>query len=91
MTSDATVSKEGPNRDLLWRVVAGEALLLDTISGNYFSMNPVATRIWEKLAAGEKPERVAASIAETYSISLERAREDIEELLTEMRDANLWR
>lgn len=91
MTSDAMVSKEGPNRDLLWRVVAGEALLLDTISGNYFSMNPVATRIWEKLAAGETPERVAASIAETYSISLETAREDIEELLTEMRDANIWR
>jgi hypothetical protein len=89
--SDVPAAESGVNPDVLWRVVGKEALLLDTISGHYFSLNPVATAIWVRMTSGESPEQISEGIAATYSISVERAREDIDELITEMRDAGIWR
>jgi hypothetical protein len=80
-----------PNPDVLWRVVGEEALLLDTVSGNYFSLDPIATEIWVKLTEGESPEQIAAAMAKKYSIEEDRARNDVDELVAEMRDADIWR
>ena len=88
---DGSITNGAPNPDVLWRVVGEEALLLDTISGNYFSLDSVATAIWIKLAAGLSPDDTAATIAEMYSIGIEQARGDIADLLAEMRDADIWR
>lgn len=89
--TDGALSDGEPNPDVLWRVVGDEALLLDTITGHYFSLNPVATAIWQKLAAGDPPDKVAAEIAERYEINIDVAQRDIEDFLAEMRDANIWR
>ena len=91
MSSDTPTAERGANPDVLWRVVGKEALLLDTISGNYFSLDPVATAIWVRMTSGEPPEQIAEGIAAIYSITVERARGDIDELITEMRDAGIWR
>ena len=91
MSADVPATRQEVNPDLLWRVVGEEALLLDTNSGNYFSLNPVATAIWLRLMSGESAEQAADAIARTYSISVETARADIDELLTEMRSADIWR
>jgi hypothetical protein len=91
MSSEVPSAVHGANPDVLWRVVGKEALLLDTTSGNYFSLNPVATAIWVRMTSGESPEQISEGIAATYSISVERARDDIHELITEMKDAGIWR
>jgi Coenzyme PQQ synthesis protein D (PqqD) len=87
--SNATGSR--PNPDVLWRVVGEEALLLDTVSGNYFSLDPIATEIWVKLTEGEPPEQIAAALSKKYSIEEDRARSDVDDLVSEMRDADIWR
>ena len=38
--------------DVIAREVAGEMVLLDLASGLYFGLDPVGSRIWERMAAG---------------------------------------
>lgn len=92
MSSEApNASPAGLNPDILWRVVGDEALLLDTISGNYFSLDPIATEIWVGLNKGDEPAQIAAAVGERYSIDAGRARADIADLMNDLRDAGIWR
>jgi hypothetical protein len=92
MASDAPSDRPaGVNPDILWRVVGDEALLLDTISGNYFSLDPIATEIWVRLNNGDDGVRIAEAVSKRYSIDESRARGDIAELVNELRDAGIWR
>lgn len=91
MSSEAPIISPGVSPDILWRVVGDEALLLDTISGNYFSLDPIATEIWLRLNKGEESDQIAEVIAESYSIDTVRARADITDLVSDLQDAGIWR
>lgn len=92
MASEAqSATPAGLNQDILWRVVGDEALLLDTTSGNYFSLDPVATEIWVMLNNGDERDHIAAAISERYSIDIGRARDDIADLVKDLQDAGIWR
>jgi hypothetical protein len=92
MASEApNASPAGLNPDILWRVVGDEALLLDTTSGNYFSLDPIATEIWVRIINGDETDQIATAVSERYSIEAGRARDDIAELIKDLRDAGIWR
>jgi hypothetical protein len=92
MSSQAqNASHAGLNPDILWRVVADEALLLDTISGNYFSLDPIATEIWVRLTNGDVIDEIASGLAEKYAIDRERARSDVADLVVDLKKAGIWR
>lgn len=92
MSSEApNASPAGLNPDILWRVVGDEALLLDTISGNYFSLDPIATEIWVRLNKGDEADLIANVVSERYSIDADRARDDIADLVQDLQDAGIWR
>jgi len=92
MSSEAPIARPaGLNPDVLWRVVGDEALLLDTISGNYFSLDPIATEIWVRLTKGDAPEQIASAVGLKYSIDAGRARSDIDDLIADLKDADIWR
>lgn len=38
--------------DVIAREVAGEMVLLDLVSGLYFGLDPVGSRIWDRLSEG---------------------------------------
>jgi len=75
---------------LVWRVLDDEAIILDLSTGYYFSLNPVATEIWTHLHEGRATSEIASSIAVKYHVDVEMVRRDIDELLGELRAANLW-
>src|SRR4051794_5208507 len=76
--------------DVLFRVVDGEALLLDVRSGDYFSLDPLATEIWQRRNDGERLDEISSTIAARYSVDEARVRSDLEEFVAELRDARLW-
>ena len=86
----ASQAQGGPAPDVLCRVVGEEALLLDTRTGDYFALDPIGTEIWTKLAAGGRVEDVAVDIADRYGADTSTVRDDILELVDELRDARLW-
>ena len=76
--------------NIIWSVVDGEAVLLDTSSGHYFSMNPLATEIWSHLQTGNSVPQIVRSIADKYGIEEEIVRSDVSELIGELQSARLW-
>jgi hypothetical protein len=74
-----------------WRVVDGEALIVDLHTGDYFSLNPVATDIWERLHVGVEPAEIVADIAEKHGIDAATVGADLDDLLAQLREARLVR
>jgi Coenzyme PQQ synthesis protein D (PqqD) len=70
--------------EIIWRVVDDEALLLDTNSGYYFSMNGTATEIWCLLNEGKSIDEVAQTIANRYEIDSETVKCDVHELISNL-------
>jgi len=75
--------------NIIWSIVDGEALLLDTSSGHYFSLNPIATEIWQRLQQGDSLADLVEVIATKYSVAKETIRRDVDELMSELRAAKI--
>ena len=78
------------NSDIIWSIVDGEAVLLDTSSGHYFSLNPLATEIWTYLQTGDSVPEIVRTIADKYSVEKEIVGRDVSELIGELQAARLW-
>lgn len=85
-----SVSLDEAAARLVWRVLDDEAVILDLSTGYYFSLNPVATEIWTQLQAGDSPASIVAAIAAQYGIDAATVQADVDELLAELRAAELW-
>jgi hypothetical protein len=83
-----TVGRESSS--IIWSIVDGEALLLDSSSGHYFSMNPLATEIWEQLHRKASIAQIVETISARYGVSADMVRQDVVELVDELREASLW-
>lgn len=83
-----TVGRESSS--IIWSVIDGEALLLDASSGHYFSMNPLATEIWELLHRKASITQVVETISAKYGVAEDVVRSDVSELVAELRAARLW-
>lgn len=66
------------------KVVDGEAILIDLSSGMYYSMEKVSGLVWSMIMAGSSVARIAAVIAERYSVPLAQAQEDVRALVDEL-------
>jgi Coenzyme PQQ synthesis protein D (PqqD) len=86
--ADHAVAERASN--IVWSILDGETVLLDTSSGYYFSMNPVATEIWQGLQQGDSLSHIVETIASRYGVKEERVRRDVTELIGELRAAKLW-
>lgn len=75
--------------NIVWNVVDNEALLLDIETGEYFSLNPVATEIWTMLSEGQSRDTIAVTLGKKYEIEPEAIAADIDELLNDLSQAGL--
>lgn len=64
-------------------------LVLDENTGKYWHLNESATRVLNVFERGGSQEDAVADFVETYGITPERARADIETLGAELRKAGL--
>jgi hypothetical protein len=62
---------------VLFRELAGEAVLLQTESGLYFGLDEIGTRIWSLLQQHGELGRVYEQMLEEFAVSPERLREDL--------------
>jgi len=85
------VAASNGSSDILWSVVDSEAVVLDTRSGHYFSLNPIATEIWNQLHEGARVSQVVQAVAAKYGADEEIVRRDVSELIEELRAARLWK
>ena len=81
-------SAEAESR-LVWRVVDGEALIVDLASGRFFSLDRVGTEVWTGLKNGRDLAQIVQAIATTYGIDELTVRRDVDDLLDELSQEGL--
>ena len=79
-----------PSPDVLFQNLGGEAVLLDLKTETYFGLNPVGTRMWELITAGEGSlgEAVDTLLGE-FDVGRERLQTDLLRLAGELAAAGL--
>lgn len=71
-------------QDIAAKIVDGEAILINLMSGLYYSMDKAGAFVWSLLAAGTTVDRMAEAVATRYGISQELARADLRPLVAEL-------
>jgi hypothetical protein len=69
---------------ILFRDLAGEAVLLDPDAGTYFGLNEVGTRAWNLIGGGASLGAVRAALQEEYDAPAERIWEDLLALVQDL-------
>jgi hypothetical protein len=62
---------------VLFQDLDGEAVLLDTVSGRYYGLNEVGTRMWSLFQLHGEIEEVCRALVSEYDAPEERLREDL--------------
>jgi hypothetical protein len=76
--------------DVIAREVGGEMVLLDLASGLYFGLDPVGTRIWDRLADGHcSLAEVCDTIEQEFDAPRTQIETDVHALVAQLLDKNL--
>jgi len=83
-------TKITPHADVVWRLVEGEVVLLNVMSGQYYSLDAVGSRVWELIAQdGAAIGTVSATLAQEFDAPVERIQQDIETLMSHLLAVDL--
>lgn len=87
--ADLTAPLPAVNPRIAARVVNGETLILTPHDSVLHTLNGVATRVWELMGPCHSVSELAAAIASEYETDEATAREDVLELLAQLRAAGI--
>jgi hypothetical protein len=71
------------------RPVLGEMVLLDLSTEQYFALNPVGTRMWELLSAGQSVDAASSILLDEYDVAADVLEADIGWFLSRILDLGL--
>jgi Coenzyme PQQ synthesis protein D (PqqD) len=77
------------SKDVVFRDLEGEMVLLNLATGVYFGLDPVGTRIWELLASGRSSDEIVGALTAEYDVDAETCRADLARFLGTLRDNEL--
>ena len=75
--------------DLFWRASGGEVVALDADASRYFSANPTASVLWERLEHGATEEDLVETLRERYGVAEEVAAADVAAFVADLRGRGL--
>ena len=79
------------NQETISGQIDDEIVMVDIEKGSYFSLNPVATRIWELLEQPLTLDSLCDQLLTEYDVLTEQCRTDVTEHLAEMETLGLIR
>jgi hypothetical protein len=72
-----------------YRQFDDEIILLDLSRGEYFALNPVASRMWGHLVAGQSPGEIADLLQDEYDVGHQTLVDDCVALATQLVERGL--
>lgn len=75
--------------DQLYAEVGDETVVLQTDTRMYYSLNPVAGRIWELLQEPRKVNEIRDTVVDEYDVSRARCEDDLFEFLELLSEEDL--
>ncbi|MDO6693215.1 PqqD family protein [Aliiglaciecola sp. 3_MG-2023] len=73
----------------LFQKVVDETVILDSISGQYYTLDPIGTEMIEALNTGQSVSQVVALIEQNYDATVDNIQADLSELIDTMSDKGL--
>ncbi len=67
-----------------WRRVEDESVLLNVDTSDYYSLDPVATEIWERIGKGQRAGKIAVSVAESYGMPKSKVSKDTQSFISSL-------
>jgi len=83
------VSRVRINEDVAFGDLDGELVLLNLRTGVYFGLDPIGTRIWHLLRAGEPLEAIVAALVAEYDVTAARSEADLLRFVGLLRENQL--
>ena len=77
------------SKDVLAQQLAGETVLLDLASENYFGLDAVGTRVWQLLNEGQGKTDMIKTLLLEYEVEQEVLEKDVSALLNRLDEAGL--
>jgi len=81
--------KVRPARDVIYRELGGEMVLLNLQNGVYYGLNESGMQMWTLLAELKEPRRVVDALEQEYAASRAQLERDLHTLLAELREKGL--
>jgi hypothetical protein len=77
------------NKKVISKKLQGETVLLNMENGDYFSLNPIGTEIFEGIADGKSIDQIIQFLLLTYEVEYEKLKSDVESLVEGMINKNI--
>jgi len=78
-----------PSRGVVFRRLGATTILVNMVSGTYFGLDEIGSRIWELLIAHSKIGNAASEMAREYAVSREVVAKDVLSLVRELEAKQL--
>jgi hypothetical protein len=89
LESNLLADRFRPRPHIVWATHTDATVLLDADRGQYFTLNGVAGRAWDLLAAGEPVIEILQCLGDEYEVEREVLEADVAALLRHLLDAAL--
>ena len=80
-----------PSPDAMFRLLDGEAVILDLASATYFGLNSVGARFWQLLTINSSYSAAIEALKAEYEVDEATLRQDLEALVSALQQAGLVR
>lgn len=77
------------NQETISGQIDDDLVMMDIAKGSYFSLNSVATRIWELLEMPRSLDSLCSQLVDEYDVSADQCRAEVEAHLTQMQQLGL--
>ncbi len=78
------------NKDkIAYRLIEGEAIILNLVSGFYYSLNKTGTLIWQLIENGKNLKEIAPYLAKEFNVKEEELKRDIKALIIDLEKEGL--
>ena len=75
--------------EILWKVVDGEAVVVNPERDNFVYFNKTGTQIWELLAENYSVEEILEKLSKEYKAPQKKIQEDFEKFVEDLRKKEL--
>ncbi len=75
--------------DVISSKLEDQLVMMDIDKGKYFSMNPVATRVWELLDKPSSAGGLCNQLLEEFDVGQDQCRKEVQQLLDKMTELDL--
>jgi hypothetical protein len=72
-----------------YRIIDGEAVIVNLKKSTFHTLNPVATFIWDHLDGKAKLEDIAESLSQEFEVDYETSLDDCEDFIRDLLDKDM--